>query len=322
MTIAILDSGIRADHAAFAPGQVAAWYDFTDHRARALAAWDPLVATPYDDLGHGTAVAAMAAGLPYSTLTPSHAPGARLAVGKVLTASNGAAWYDVARGIRWAVDVAGADVISLSIYSYQPRVGGPNGWSDSEQALFDALAYARANGVLPVVLAGNGYDNGGLPTMSWLSPPAVSTSALVVGGVDATVGGAPLPQGSWDPEVAAPYTVVGPCITSATCVRGMQGTSFSTPLVAGAAAHLLAVAREQGLVLTPDDLEDMLKRSATDTPLPPSRDGYGLLRAPEVAAAEQRIRSSTPFPQADPVSAAYVETLGGTERRFWMTGGV
>src|SRR4051794_21821187 len=93
--VAVLDTGVRVTHHAFdyrGPGstndQVVAWWDFSADKKRKFVAprpgqlWDTEVSQPYDDIGHGTAVASMAVGLRRSGQTPSAAPGFRLAVAK------------------------------------------------------------------------------------------------------------------------------------------------------------------------------------------------------------------------------------------------
>lgn len=304
VVVAVLDTGIRVDHEAFADGQVVAWYDFadwSDGRGDPDVLWDPRK-DPYDDRGHGTAVASMVGGVQPEKHTPSHAPGVDLAVAKISQPSGSASWYDVARAVRWAVDVVGADVISLSFYAYAPQAG-------VEHTLLEHLEHARDQGVLPVVLAGNGYANAGLPTESWLHPPASSPHALVVGG--ARGDGSPVaPLGSMDPEVTALYTTRVASRTCTTCYRTWSGTSFSTPLVAGMAAHLLDAARDAGLDdPSTDRLELLLKRAADDTAAPPNLEGYGFLDADGRELAEQHLLDGTEVPR-DPqgeASALYVE---------------
>src|SRR3954452_15581317 len=118
--IAVLDSGINEHHHAFDSGQVVAWWDFVkDGAPKAGQSWDPKRA-PYDDLGHGTGTAAMAAGRQVDTRqSPSAAPGTRLAIGKVLD-ENDSMTGDLAAAVRWAVDTAHADVISISIGFIEP----------------------------------------------------------------------------------------------------------------------------------------------------------------------------------------------------------
>lgn len=305
VVVAVLDSGIRADHKAFAGGQIVAWRDFVNGRT-----------TPYDDQGHGTAVASMVGGN-LAGLTPSHAPDVKLAVAKVLSAQNGAYWTDVAAAIHWAVDTAQADVITISIYNYG-ITGGPLGYDWSSEHLLDAVKYARDSGVLVTILAGNGQSNAGRPSMSYFHVPSVSDHALIVGGAD--IGGRvpTAPLGDMESEVVSDYTVTAACHDGAACSARTSGTSFSTPLVAGAAARLIGVARELGITLSPDELENILKKNAVDGPAPPTLEGYGYVGAAAVASAEANLRNGTPHGgPTTPVSAIYVEEVQRRQRDTW-----
>lgn len=116
--IAVLDSGIDASHPEFGPGQVVAWKDFLQGKP-----------DPYDDHGHGTATASLAAGLNRASCGDvpkiSFAPGAPLIVGKVLDDRNGLpSRARLAEAVDWAV-AQGAGVISLSIGS-STEVLGPD----------------------------------------------------------------------------------------------------------------------------------------------------------------------------------------------------
>lgn len=311
--VAVLDTGINPDHETFEDGQLVAWYDFArfDRPKVPDTLWDPDT-EPSDDFGHGTAVAGMVGGTDTTQQTPSHAPGVELAVADIAGSDGSASWSDVEDAIHWAVDTVEADVISLSYYSYFPQDGVGN-------QLLHGLSYARDNGVLPVVLTGNGMNNEGSPTLSWMHPPASSPDALVVGGADAN--GEPVaPDGSMDPEVTAQYFVTVPNANDANGYFNWQGTSFSTPLVAGMAASLIQTARDQGLDdPTTDRLERLLKLSAEDTDAPPTYEGYGFLDADGHERALTHARdgtSPTPSP-TDRVNQAYVDGVGRAERAAW-----
>lgn len=125
VVVAVLDTGIRATHETFAPGQITAWYDFgrPGRPAAPDTLWDPDVA-PYDEAGHGTAVASMVAGRS-GRQTFSYAPGIELVVAKITGPDGTATWADVADAMRWAREIGGADIVSLSFYGYLPQVASP-----------------------------------------------------------------------------------------------------------------------------------------------------------------------------------------------------
>jgi lantibiotic leader peptide-processing serine protease len=150
-SVAILDSGIddtnvelagRVDHAlsaAFTPNL---------NPNPAFPEWG-------DDNAHGTLVAAIVA--TNGVNVASVAPNAKLIAVKVLNASGGGSFLDVASGIVYAANV-GADVLNLSLGAYVPArfpgVGPLNAF------LTKAINYANGKGALVVVAAGNGDANG------------------------------------------------------------------------------------------------------------------------------------------------------------------
>lgn len=313
VVVAILDTGIRPSHETFGATQTIAWYDFgrSGGADEPTTLWDSRIA-PYDDHGHGTAVASMVGGQNRASQTPSYAPGVRLAIAKISNSAGAASWANVARAIRWATNVVGADIISLSFYAYLPQLG-------NNHELLKALEVARQAGVLPVVLAGNGMGNSGLPAVSWMHPPATSPDALVVGGAKAD--GTPVaPLGSTDAEVTCLYSVVVASSACNTCYRSWAGTSFSTPLVAGTAASLIQTALNAGIAQpSADSLEMLLKRSARETIYPPSIEGYGFLDSAALQTARAALLSGQP-PSRDlqgEASAIYVESVQDALRAIW-----
>ena len=150
-SVAILDTGIddtnielagRVDHAlsaAFTPNQ---------NPNPAFPVWG-------DDNTHGTLVASIVA--TNGVNIASVAPDAKLIAVKVLNASGGGSFLDIASGIVYAANV-GAGVLNLSVGAYVPvrlpGVGRLNAF------ITKAINYANGKGALVVAAAGNGDANG------------------------------------------------------------------------------------------------------------------------------------------------------------------
>lgn len=308
LVIAVIDTGITPTHEAFRPGQVVAWWDFTNTSVDPDGRHYDERKPPFDGNGHGTGTASMAAGRQTAPKgTPSFAPGTDLAIAKVVTDS-GSVSGDIGAAVRWAVDVAKADIINISIGTIIPVPGAPmHVW----QSDYEALAYARQMGVLVTVANGNGVANSGAtPGMGASSNYGASLDTLAVG----AAGTAGLNK-SYEPEVTAQYSVLTPRNGTAAEYRSYGGTSFSSPLVAGFAATLLREAAAAGTILPVGRLERLVKYSARGTELPAFFEGYGIIDAAQVATAVGHARAGTLPARPNPdLDAIYVEQVAGTQK--------
>jgi thermitase len=130
--IAVVDSGVKLDHPAFA-GRLTAGYDFVNQDEFAD-----------DDAGHGTHVAGIvAAAINDGSGMAGLCPACRIMPVKVLNAHSMGTWSNLAQGILFAAD-NGARVINLSLGSALPS-----------QTLQAAIRYAQDQGALVVAAAGN-----------------------------------------------------------------------------------------------------------------------------------------------------------------------
>ena len=198
----------------------------------------------YDDNGHGTATASIAAGQFNSNdLMAGVAPAATVLSEKVLNASGSGYDTDVANGITKAAN-AGASVISLSL-TYLPT-----------PTVVSAINYATGLGAVIVWAGGNSSAalNGGANTTG-LNATALSR-LIIVGSVDSnnvlsyfsnTPGSASLSTGSASETYASVWlmapgeNIIAPAIQHGKVGYGYwSGTSMSTPEVAGAIALLEA----------------------------------------------------------------------------------
>ncbi|USQ79656.1 S8 family serine peptidase [Ornithinimicrobium faecis] len=225
ITIAVLDSGVDADHPDLI-GQVKAEQNFTDSPDAT------------DRNGHGTHVASLAAGSGAGNdgQRQGTAPGAALLSGKVLgdTGEGQESW--VIAGMEWAVD-EGADVVNLSL----------SGTADSQNPVDQALeALVAESDTLFVAAAGNsGGSTGGSYS---IGTPGTSPSALTVGAVTsedrlASFSSRGPTWGTYllKPDLVAPGVEL---LAARAGARGedlytpKSGTSMASPVVAGAAALL------------------------------------------------------------------------------------
>ena len=293
MRIGILDTGVDYTHPDLggclgAGCKVAAGYDFVNHDA-----------DPMDDHGHGTHVAATAAGdgsyIGASGPAPIRgvAPGAEIYAYKVLSAS-GSGWDDdIIAAVERCADPNGdgdssdhLDVCSLSI----------GGGGDPDDASSTAVDNATAAGVVFSIAAGNSG-----PGASTINSPGTARRAITVAaackpssiGVDP---GCELPIADFSsrgpvvwgaqtlakPDVAAPgVSICAAALGSSggNCLDGrhiaLSGTSMATPHVAGVAALL----RQAHPEWTPDQVKSFIMAGAHSFGLDPSVQGAGMVDA-------------------------------------------
>ncbi|MGW0435551.1 S8 family serine peptidase [Micromonospora sp. NPDC003197] len=229
VTVAVLDSGIDLDHPDFA-GKVATSKDFSG------------TGSVEDGNGHGTHVASIIAGSGAAAdgSYQGVAPGAGLAVGKVLDDSGSGNFDAVLAGMQWAAVEVGARVVNMSLGNR------PSDGTDPMSVALNELT--RDHGTLFVVAAGN---FGGDETVS---TPASADAALAVGSVSTSdvpsrfsSRGPRYGDGAVKPDLAAPGEDIAAARPAGVPAAGdpvgdayqrMSGTSMAAPHVAGSAALL------------------------------------------------------------------------------------
>ena len=152
ITIAILDSGVNALDPTFSG------------RVRTLDVGAGNLPGSETSSGHGTGVAALAAGV--SSDAPGVAPAANILSVRVTAADGLSDIFTVARGIVAAAD-AGAQIINISLGGYS-----------TTHVLDAAIDYATTRGALIVAAAGNDQAT----QLTW---PAADARVVSVGAVDA-----------------------------------------------------------------------------------------------------------------------------------------
>jgi serine protease AprX len=259
-TIAILDTGIDTQHVDFDGGKVIAWRDFVNSRP-----------DPYDDNGHGTHVASIAAGRGVGGVT-GVAPGAALVGLKVLRKSGAGRTSDIAAALQYCVDqrdILGIRVINMSL--------GNDTSSDGTDLGSRAVDQAVAAGIVVVVAGGN--DG---PITRTIGSPAASRGAITVGSMaDVGKGGfalspfssrGPTVDGRIKPDLLAPGEgIVAARANTRDGTARLSGTSMASPFVAGVAALML----EANPDLTPVEVKQILMRTAVDFGVPGRDIDYG-----------------------------------------------
>ncbi|ROP28863.1 S8 family serine peptidase [Couchioplanes caeruleus] len=273
VTVAVIDSGVEATH--------------PDLAGRVLPGVD-LVAgtsgTSSDPNGHGTHVAGTIAAVTGNGVGVSAiAPDARILPVRALDAQGSGLMSDVATGIVYAAD-HGAQVINMSL-----------GSSSQVASVSNAIAYARAHGVVVVAAAGN-FRDAGSPT-SW---PAADEGVIAVASTDSTDGYSSFSNRGSYVDVAAPGSLIFSTVPVATGTYGyMSGTSMASPHVAAVAALL----KGADAALTPDAIEQALTATATDLGAAGRDPDYGFGRINPVEALATVATESAPTtpPATDPV---------------------
>lgn len=237
VTIAVLDTGVLPDST------------FGSGRLRTLDIGYGTVAGRGEDDGHGTAVAALAAGA--SADAPGVAPSANLLSIRVTDASGTSDTFTVAQAILAATD-AGAKVINVSLGGY------------STNATLDAaIAYATERGAIIVAAAGNDQA----AQLAW---PAADSRVISVGAVDRAGQQVTFSNSGPQLSITAPGYGVQTAWQDGQRVY-VDGTSASAPLVSGA----IAAALSQNSTLTPATAAQLVVQTASDAGAPGADANYG-----------------------------------------------
>lgn len=280
--IAMLDTGFETGHFAFSGAKVIADSDFVSN--------DGVVSNQPPDTAsnasrHGTATwSLLAANVPGVLL--GVAPDAEYILAKTedVRSETTVEEDNWVAAIAWAAAL-GAKVVSSSL-GYLTFDGG-TGYSFSQLngdfAITTKAADIAAQLGMTVVVA-NG--NGG-PDPRTLDTPADGDSAIAVGAEDslgtlATFSSrGPTADGRIKPDVTAPGLAVWVVDTDSHCPAGycrLDGTSFATPLIAGAAALIRQIHPQ----LSGVEVRDALRYAGNNASQPNNDRGWGL---PDVLAA-------------------------------------
>jgi len=287
--ISVIDTGVACNHEDLA-GKCVAGFDFVNN--------DP---DPFDDHGHGTHVAGIAAANTNNGLGVAGMCWlCKVQPVKVLNSGGSGTWEAVAAGNVWAAD-NGADVINMSL--------GGTGFS---QVMKDAVDYAYGKGVLIFAAAGNSGGEG-------VFYPARYDSVIAVAATDAADNRASFSTTGPEVELAAPGVANLSSVPTGSCglcdpsgYRSLSGTSMATPHATGTGGLLLSFRS----TLTNVEARQVLQLTAADKG-EAGRDrlyGFGLVDAyaaltfggefptptPTLEPTETPIPTDTPIPTLTP----------------------
>ncbi|WP_225839837.1 S8 family serine peptidase [Streptomyces sp. NK08204] len=225
VTVAVLDTGADLSHPDLTD-RVTVTKSFVDGQEVA------------DRNGHGTHVTSTVGGSGAASdgTEKGVAPGAALAVGKVLGDQGAGSESQIIAGMEWAARDVHARIVSMSLGTTEP--------SDGTDPMAQAVnSLSKETGALFVVAAGN------TGATSSVGSPGAADAALTVGAVDSadqaayfTSAGPRYGDNALKPDLSAPG--VGILAARSQLVPGsgyytsMSGTSMATPHVAGVAALL------------------------------------------------------------------------------------
>ncbi|MGW6548553.1 type VII secretion-associated serine protease mycosin, partial [Streptomyces massasporeus] len=275
ITVAVLDTGVEADHPDLA-GNVLTGRDLVGFGAEpGDRAW----------ARHGTAMAGIIAGHGHGPGNADGvlgiAPEAKILPVRVILEDGDSSRAKarstrgnaLAEGIRWAAD-HGADVINLSL-------GDDSASAHPEPSEDQAVQYALKKGVVVVASAGNGGEKG-----DHISYPAAYPGVIAATAVDRAGTRASFSTRRWYATVSAPGVDVVIADPDRKYYEGW-GTSAAAAFVSGAAA--LVKAAHPGLA--PAQIKSLLEDTARNAPSGGRDDsrGYGFVDPAAAIEAAGRI---------------------------------
>ena len=272
VSVAILDTGIDADHETLA-SNLGEGYATDDAACTAdcgggpfgggndidecLEAWD-------DDNDHGTHCAGTAAAADNGVGVLGVAPDATLHAVKVLACDGSGSFDDIAEGIVWSAD-QGHEVQSMSL-----------GADSGSSAVDDAIEYAVERNVVLVAAAGNSG-----PCTDCVGYPARHPEVIAVSATDENDDLASFSSTGPEVELAAPGVDVRSTVPRDDYAV-FSGTSMSCPHVSGAAATVIADGTTDR-----EDVRLQLKTAADDIGLEENEQGAGRLNVAAAVDAEE-----------------------------------
>ena len=259
VTVAIMDSGIQANHSVFTFNGMFNW----SHRIVAFydASIENITNNPHDIQWHGTWTASILGG--NSSTYKGVAPNVKFLIMKIFYIRNSEVVTDLQtyeKAVDWLLKNG---------YKYNVKIVSMSFGVKPDSANIDEIIEMNAitkklidNGMLVVAAAGNDGDDPERNGYGTINAPASERSVLGVGGVDydgkmyEKSSKGPTYENIIKPDVCAPAVYVygaypSPLLNS---YAYASGTSASTPFVAGLAALML----EKNPSLSPEQLKSII----------------------------------------------------------------
>lgn len=297
--VCVLDTGFELGHEALAQLSVRAEYDF-------IHGDDDPSDDPRTDLpgqsNHGTQVLSILAGYaPGRLVGPAYR--AEFLLGKterigVELPIEEDYWC---AGVEWA-EAMGADVLSSSL-SYPSFYR----WHDMDGRTAAATRAANLAAERGLIIANSAGNQG--PGEGRIGPPADAPGVISVGAVDANgrIAAFSTPGPTWDRRVKPDVSAMGVQVTHVVprtrdrYGRG-NGTSYSTPLVAGCIALVLEAHPDWG----PEMVREAVVMSADRVSRPDNRYGWGVVNVRDAILYPQIEGRVTDFTTREPVARARI----------------
>lgn len=321
VVVAVIDTGVDIDHPDLAaqiwnnPGETCANGVDDDGNGRVddchgydfgVNDTDPRPDAGAQSTEHGTHVAGIVGAAQNGVGISGIAPQSTIMPVKVSTTSGALGLSAIVAGIRYAAD-EGAKVMNLSLST------GPNTPRSAMTAFEGAIAYAQSKGVLVVVAAGNNnYDIGAGP--AW---PA--NYSLYYDNVLTVAASTPSDEKASFSNYGAPINIWAPGWFILSTVPNaswswLSGTSMAAPVVAGAAADVIA----SGQAVTPAAVRARLVERAEAVTVGPRLD-LGAALGVNLPASVQVTYGGADALVADTPSTVGIDVVGsslpaGTDR--------
>lgn len=273
--IAVLDTGI---------------YPHTDfiQPKRRLIAFKDIVSgrtQPYDDNGHGTHVAGIAAGngIRSAGRYSGIAPGAHLIGVKVLDGRGSGTLSHVIKGLEWICQNAR----KYDIRVLNCSIGGPAFESYRHDPLAQAIEQVLQCNITVCAAAGNSGPGAGTITTPGIHPQVITVGACTRWPLEVAdfSSRGPTPDGLVKPDVVAPGVNIMSCNAPGSAIArrdrvdapyiAMTGTSMASPIVAGITALIL----NRHPRLSPAHVKELILATAKDFGAAPLAAGRGLAQA-------------------------------------------